>query len=165
MPDRTTTAFLTLMKVPAGFHEVRGYLEPMNYKGNKILASRGSCKHEKCPWNNTYANRGGLINGIWQHRRQHILELRRQRLTKVHNHDRRWIEHDLIRAADRLTHTEEDWLISVRACLDAWNLHIVEVDQYAPRLMTFYNVGLLASQAADRIMEIEASKVMAPIPS
>lgn len=157
--DRCTGAFVTLMKTPPRFHEVRMYLEPVTYQGKKILAHRGSCKHDKCTWSSTFASRAGLHAGIWSHRKEHILALRQKRLAEVHRNDRRWIKRDMVRGADRHTHTEEQWLAAVQSTLHDWKLSIVDLDPHHHRLMTFYSIGFLAGQAADRIMEIDTAKV------
>lgn len=145
-------AFIRLMKIEPTFHQVRRYLTPMTYKGREILAHVGSCKQSKCRWSKTFANREGLTLGIWGHRRQHILERRRELAVQTFRRTPHKIEAAMDRAADNQTHTEEQWFAAVIGLFNDREKGADLVNRNGARMLTYYNIGMLAIQACQQLL-------------
>jgi hypothetical protein len=149
------TNFVNSMKVPPTFHEVRKYLTPITYKGERILANVGACKQSGCKWTNQYANWAGLAAGIWQHRQGHIQQRRYRKLDRLYRGDTNQIREGLRLAADHSTHTEEAWVMAVtRTMRDLEPRGTFQASDFRAQLMTYYAMGMMALQAAQRIYDL-----------
>ena len=162
-----TPEFLAQMAVPRNFHYVGFETQSLMYKGRPIPATVAACHHEKCKWTANYAHRGGAIAGAWKHRQQHILDRRYQILHTNHKGRSTLIRRDQVRAADKLTHPEVDYMEAVKSLLQASGLDITEAPQWQLRTMKWYQVGLLAVQVqaifAREIVDIRRKNTLAKV--
>jgi hypothetical protein len=147
--------FTAQMKISGTFHEVRKYLTPITYKGDKILAHVGACKQSGCRWSSQYSNWAGLAAGIWQHRQEHILEYRVRKLHRLLKSNKEQIHIALRLCADNNTHTEEGWTMAVtRTMRELEPRGTFQASDFKPQLLTYYTMGMMAVQAAQRIYDL-----------
>lgn len=90
------------------FHEARNYMTPARYQGEHILAYIGSCKESGCGNIARHISREGRDRLVWNHRRQHILEYRKNFFEEALSSDG-YIEEAMIDHADKYTHTYNEW--------------------------------------------------------
>lgn len=151
MPD-DFDAFVKLMKIEPSFHQVRRYMTPMKYKGREILTHVGDCKQSGCRWNKTFANREGLALGVWSHRREHILERRKDLAVQTFRRTPNKVASAMSRAADNQTHTEEQWIAEVIGLFTDQAKGADLVKRNSARLLTYYAIGMLAIQACRQLL-------------
>lgn len=143
--------FLRTMSVNPAYHPITLQVVPIQHRGQKIMATRATCKQDGCRWSCAYVSKGGGIAGAWKHRQKEILDLRTAALSKVHRGDQRKVARDLIRATDKRTHTEAEYKVAVDVCLASLGVTMTDWPTWELKLMNWYNVGLMAIQVADII--------------
>lgn len=163
MQEHSETRLIGLMRVPNSFHTIKKHTEPMKYQGGTIIAHVARCIHEKCGYRAAYANWGGAELGAWKHRQQHILAVRRVKLSKILANNRA-VLYALEQFADKSSHTEAEYYDAVATVLRKSGVRGFDISAYEGRMLPMYNANLFAFQAA-RVLYTDVFGPMVTVPA
>lgn len=144
----------TLPGTDPTFHEYRKYLSPMKYKGQKILASMGSCKHAGCNYSGAWSSNALREVGMWKHRSEKVRDARLDYfLRKMRVGPDKAAELQM-EFADRHSHTYENWVELVEGYIRVL-AGLNPDDEALPPIepMTPYHLGVGARAMAIRILD------------
>lgn len=135
------------------FHVIRMYMTPVIYKGREIMGYVASCKHDGCRWSATYADNEARERGIHKHRSERVLIARLDHFARTMT-DPDKIEDAILQAADKYSHTYEDWLAAVDTIWSHYTDRSLET-RPAYNSQVQYHMGYSAQKAARTLVDRE----------